>query len=82
VAVAMAVGDAAAAGSAASGRTTAGAAARAVAPGVATAGRGAVVREAGHPGAALLFPGRVLVGGEAAGACQPEKGSAAGRRFT
>lgn len=73
----MAVGAAAAAGC-----STSGAAARFVAaPRVAAAGRGAVVREAGHPGAALQFPGRVLAGGEAAGACQPEKGSAPGRRL-
>lgn len=79
----MAVGAAAAVPAAACRTTTCGsAAARAVAaPRVATAGRGAVVREAGHPGAALQFPGGVLAGGEAAGACQPEKGAAAGRRF-
>ena len=74
----MAVGAAAPA----AGCSTLGAAARAVAaPRVATAGRGAVVREAGHPGATLPFPGRVLAGGEAAGACQPDKGSAPGRRL-
>jgi len=79
--VAVAVGAAAAA-PAAGCSTCAAAAARAVAaPRVATAGLGAVVREAGHPGATLPFPGRVLAGGEAAGACQPEKGSAPGRRL-
>ena len=70
----------AAAAPAAGCSTGGGGGARAVAaPGVATAVRGAVVGEAGHPGAALQFPGRVIAGGEAAGARQPEKGFAPGR---
>jgi hypothetical protein len=57
------------------------AAARAVAPGVAAARRGAVVRQAGHPGPALHVPGRVLAGGEAAADGRPERDGAPGRRL-
>jgi hypothetical protein len=58
-----------------------GAAARAVVSGVAASRRGAVLRQAGDPGAALHVRGRLHAGGQAASGGGPDRGTATGRRL-